>query len=105
MNLHTYYTAQFQKARPLTNFFENIFEPLNYHIQSERELKDYPKFAKVAICLKGEHYPNGFKQESYEVQSLDKTLELYRDAENCYITSNQFSFGRSEAAAKTECNT
>lgn len=101
MNLHTYYTAPFQKARPLTNFFENIFEPLNYHVQSERELKDFPKFAKVAICLKGDQYKNGFLQNTYTVQDLEKSLELYRDAENCYITSNQFSFGRSE---KRLCN-
>lgn len=101
MNLHTYYTAPFQKARPLTNFFENIFEPLNYHVQSERELKDFPKFAKIAICLKGEQYSNGFEQKTYEVQDLVKSLELYRDAQNCYITSNQFSYGRSE---KRLCN-
>lgn len=101
MNSHTYYTAPFQKARPLTNFFENIFEPLNYHVQSERELKDFPQFAKIAICLKGEQYKNGFEQKTYEVQDLEKSLELYRDAENCYITSNQFSYGRSE---KKLCN-
>ena len=101
MNSHTYYTAQFQKARPLTNFFENIFEPLNYHVQSEKELKDFPTFAMVAICLKGEQYKNGFEQKTYEVKDLEKSLELYRDAENCYITSNQFSYGRSE---KRLCN-
>jgi len=101
LNSHNYYTAQFQKARPLTNFFENIFEPLNYHVQSERELKDFPKFAKIAICLKGEHYKNGFLQNTYEVQDLEKCLESYRDAVNCYITSNQFSYGRSE---KRLCN-
>lgn len=97
MSLLFNYSIYSNNARPSTSYFENIFEPLNYHVQSEKELKDFPTFAKVAICLKGEQYPSGFKQTSYQVQDLEKALELYRDAENCYITSNQFSFGRSEA--------
>lgn len=101
MSLLFNYSIYSNNARPSTNYFENIFEPLNYHVQSEKELKDFPKFAKVAICLKGEQYKNGFEQKTYEVQDLEKSLELYRDAENCYITSNQFSYGRSE---KRLCN-
>lgn len=101
MSLLFNYRIYSNNARPSTNYFENIFEPLNYHVQSEKELKDFPKFAKVAICLKGEQYKNGFEQKTYEVQDLEKSLELYRDAENCYITSNQFSYGRSE---KRLCN-
>ncbi|HEP7899100.1 TPA: hypothetical protein VDT19_002410 [Pseudomonas aeruginosa] len=97
MSLLFNYSIYSNNARPSTKYFENIFEPLNYHVQSERELKDFPKFAKVAICLKGEQYKNGFEQKTYNVQDLEKSLELYRDAENCYITSNQFIYGRSEA--------
>lgn len=95
------YSIYLENASQVTSFFENIYEPLNYHVQSERELKDFPKFAKVAICLKGDQYKNGFEQKTYEVQELEKSLELYRDAVNCYITSNQFSYGRSE---KRLCN-
>ncbi|MQT93465.1 hypothetical protein [Pseudomonas helleri] len=80
-----------------SQYFSNILEPLNYHVQSERELKEYPKFAKVAICLKGEQYKNGFAQRTVEVQNLKEVLKEYSNAENCYITSNQFVFGRSEA--------
>lgn len=101
MSLLFNYSIYSNNARPTTNYFENIFEPLNYHVQSEKELKDFPTFAKIAICLKGEQYKNGFEQKTYEVQDLEKSLGLYRDAENCYITSNQFSYGRSE---KRLCN-
>lgn len=101
MSLLFNYSIYYNNARPTTNYFENIYEPLNYHVQSEKELKDFPTFAKVAICLKGDQYKNGFEQKTYEVQDLEKSLELYRDSENCYITSNQFSYGRSE---KRLCN-
>lgn len=95
--LQSYSNISFLKNNSSAQYFSDILEPLNYHVQSERELKEYPKFAKVAICLKGEQYKNGFEQKTIEVQNLKETLQQYSSAENCYITSNQFIFGRSEA--------
>lgn len=94
---YTHNSIYLQNANNKNNFFSSIFEPLNYHVQSEREKIEHPKFSKVAICLKGEQYKNGFEQNTIEVQNLKDILPNYADAENCYITSNQFLYGRSEA--------
>lgn len=91
------YNISVSQSNSKPHIFSDIFEPLNYHVQSEKELKEYPKLSKVAICLKGEKYKNGFEQRTIEVQSLKETLKSYNFAVDCYITSNQFIFGRSEA--------
>lgn len=91
------YNISVSQSNSKPQFFSDIFEPLNYHVQSEKELKEHPKFSKVAICLKGEQYKNGFEQKTVEVQALEEILFKYQDVVDCYITSNQFIFGRSEA--------
>ncbi|WJM91616.1 hypothetical protein QDY63_01450 [Pseudomonas brenneri] len=91
------YNISVLQSNSKPHIFSDIFEPLNYHIQSEKELKEHPKFSKVAICLKGKQYKNGFEQKTIEVQNLKETLKSYDSAVDCYITSNQFIFGRSEA--------
>ena len=91
------YNISVLQSNSKPHIFSDIFEPLNYHIQSEKELKEHPKFSKIAICLKGKQYKNGFEQKTIEVQNLKETLKSYDSAVDCYITSNQFIFGRSEA--------
>ncbi|GFZ60750.1 replication protein [Pseudomonas amygdali pv. eriobotryae] len=97
MHLQLHSNISFSENNSNSPYFSDILEPLNYHVQSERELKEYPKFSKVAICLKGEQHKNGFAQRTIEVQDLKATLAEYSNAVDCYITSNQFIFGRSEA--------
>lgn len=91
------YNISVLQSNSKPHIFSSILEPLNYHVQSEKELKEFPNSSKVSICLKGEQYKNGFEQNTIAVQKLKDALFKFGNAVDCYITSNQFYYGRSEA--------
>lgn len=98
MLLQFQYNTYFKKSNQLPPNFENIFEPLFYHDNTDKKKRAYIHFfSKNKIFTYLDKKTNEEKTASTSNSSLSKlkaTLTDLKDVVDVYATVNQFSFTR-----------